>query len=921
MGSPEVVAQGHLVPVDLRCAHQEEPLSVEMERVRFRWRTTGPGPGGRQTAYQVLVGRPDEEPSGRPELVWDSGRVESEDASDIAYSGAPLANARRHWWKVRVWDEAGRPSPYSAAAGFETALGPDAWEAVLIGLGPDNEPYEPPSGEGPVDPVILAMKPAPYLRRAFILDQEVRLARLHATALGTYQISLNGRRVGNSVLAPGWTDYSERMLYQTYDVTGLLNRDENVVAAIVADGWACSFYGEDPKRPGGHYARDPQLLLQLEVTFDDGSRWRLVTNQEWRSSTGAVVYADLLMGERREHEREPRGWDRPGYDASGWRGVSCHERGPALLVADPGPPVRVTGYLPAQSIARGPSGELVVDFGQNLAGWCRLIVDQPEGTDIRVRHGEVLGADGSLYVDNLGTARQADSYTTAGGQEVFEPRFTVHGFRYAEIMGLSGGLGPGAVTACTVGSDTPRTGSFECSAAGVNRLYTNIDWSQRDNFLSIPTDCPQRNERLGWLGDAQIFVRTAAYNRDVASFFSKWLDDVVDAQLPSGAFPDFAPLLGHKRPGAPAWGDAGVIVPWTIYKMYGDRAILERCFRAMTAWMDFLEAANPDRLRARGLGNNYGDWLAPKGDLTPRVLLATAYWAYDATLMAEVAGVLGHPEQAARYEALGQRVREAFARHYVDDAGRLMGDTQTGYVLALHMDLVGEDLRPALAAHLVEAIARQDWHLSTGFVGVGYLLPVLSSTGHNDVAYRLLEQRSFPSWLYTVDRGATTIWERWDGWTEERGFQSPRMNSFNHYSLGSVGEWLYRFVLGIELAPRAAGFDRLVLRPHPGGSLTFARGSFRSVRGEIATSWALESSRFTFSVRLPPNVQASVRIPSGEPSSVVDGTGRGPARVEDYPGETGQREAVFEVGPGEYSFSGAALGGCATPRPVSPTMI
>jgi alpha-L-rhamnosidase len=882
---------------------------VEVERVRFSWRVAGQGTGRRQTAYQLLVGHADEEPPGGAELVWDSGRVESEDASDAAYAGPRLGTAQRYWWKVRVWDETGQPSPYSAPAAFETALGADQWEAVLIGLGPDDKPYEPPSGHGPVDPVLLGMKPAPYLRCAFVLDEAVRRARLYATALGTYQLSVNGHRAGDRVLAPGWTDYAKRMLYQAYDVTGLLTRGENVVAAVVADGWACGFYGEDPKRPGGHYARDPQLLLQLEMTLADGSRRRVVTDHDWKTSTGAVVYADLLMGERREHQREPQGWDRPGYDASGWRGVSCGELGQARLVADPGPAVRVTEEVPARQVTRGPSGELVVDFGQNLTGWCRLVVDQPEGTDIRVRHGEVLSGDGSLYVDNLGTARQADSYTAAGGRQVFEPRFSFHGFRYAEITGLSGDLGPGAVTACAVGSDIPRTGSFECSAAEVNRLFANIDWSQRDNFLSIPTDCPQRNERLGWLGDAQIFVRTAAYNRDVASFFAKWLDDVTDAQLPSGAFPDFAPLLGDHRPGAPAWGDAGVIVPWTIYKMYGDRGILERELGAMTAWMDFLDAANPDRLRARGLGNNYGDWLAPKGDLTPRGLLATAYWAYDATLMAEVARVLGHPDQAARYDELGRQVRQAFVRHYVDEAGRLMGDTQTGYVLALHMGLVGEDLRPVLAAHLVEAIAREEWHLSTGFVGVGYLLPVLSSTGHNDVAYRLLEQRSFPSWLYAVDRGATTIWERWDGWTEERGFQSPRMNSFNHYCLGSVGEWLYRFVLGIELAPGAAGFSRLVLRPYPGGSVSFARGSFRSVRGEIATSWALDRGRFTFSVQVPPNVQARVCIPSAEPSAVRDGGGRGPTRVEDYPGETGQREAVFEVGSGEYSFSGAALSG------------
>ena len=341
-----------LVPVDLRCAHKEGPLSVEIERARFSWRADGPGAGRRQTAYQVLVGHADAAPSANAELVWDSGRVESDDASDVAYAGAPLGMARRYWWKVRVWDEAGRPSPYSAAAVFETALSTDDWEAVLIGLGPRDKPYEPPSGYGPVDPVLLGMKPAPYFRCAFFLDKVVRRARLYATALGTYQVSINGHAVGDAVLAPGWTDYAKRMLYQTYDVTGLLTPGENVVAAIVADGWACSFYGEDPKHPGAHYAGEPQLLLQLEMTFTDGSERRLVTNDEWRSSTGTVVYADLIMGERREHDREPEGWDRPGYDASGWRGVSCGEAEHCLLVADPGPPVRATKDLPPRRMDR-----------------------------------------------------------------------------------------------------------------------------------------------------------------------------------------------------------------------------------------------------------------------------------------------------------------------------------------------------------------------------------------------------------------------------------------------------------------------------------------------------------------------------------------------------------------------------------------
>ncbi len=435
---------------------------------------------------------------------------------------------------------------------------------------------------------------------------------------------------------------------------------------------------------------------------------------------------------------------------------------------------------------------------------------------------------------------------------------------------MSRDLAPADATACVVHSDTPRTGFFECSSPGVNRLHANIDWGQRANFISIPTDCPQRDERLGWLGDAQIFARTAAYNRDVASFFSKWLDDLSDAQLSSGAFTDFAPRLGREQEAAPAWGDAGVIVPWTVYKMYGDTGVLERNLRSMTAWMDFLSTSNPTRLRTQQLGNNYGDWLAPKGDFTPRELLATAYWAYDAVLMADACRAVGRSDDASRYDQLANEVRDAFVQEYVGPTGTVGNGTQTAYVLALHMGLLPEHLRAQAATHLVEALAREDWHLGTGFVGVGYLMPVLSSNGYSDVAYRLLEQRSFPSWLYTVDRGATTIWERWDGWTDDNGFQSALMNSFNHYALGSVGEWLYRFVLGIELAPGAAGFDRVEIRPHPGGSLSYARGSFRSVRGEISTAWARDgpASRWR-STYLPMSGPVSTCLPLGPARSWV----------------------------------------------------
>jgi len=426
----------------------------------------------------------------------------------------------------------------------------------------------------------------------------------------------------------------------------------------------------------------------------------------------------------------------------------------------------------------------------------------------------------------------------------------------------------------------------------------------------VPTDCPQRDERLGWLGDAQIFARTACYNRDVAAFFAKWLDDVADAQLAGGAFTDIAPRIGgFARTGAPAWADAGVIVPWTLYRMYGDRSIVARHFGAMTAYMDSLERANPDYLRCHDFGAGYNDWLAPGADDTPRELLATAYWAHDAALMAEMAGAIGRDAEAGRYRALRERIGAAFADAFVSADGRVTSGTQTAYVLGLHMGLVPEGLRAAAAAELARAIERAGGHLTTGFVGVGYLLPVLSSTGQDELAYRLLAQRTRPSWRFMLDQGATTIWERWDGCTPEHGFASPAMNSLNHYSLGSVGEWLYRFVLGIEPAAGAAGFGRLTVRPHAGGELDWAAGSYHSVGGPIRVRWQRSGGEFGLDLELPPNSTASVRVPSADPDRVRDEAGRSPGGTAGFPGAAGVREAVFEVGSGSHRFTGPAASG------------
>jgi alpha-L-rhamnosidase len=748
------------------------------------------------------------------------------------------------------------------------------------------------------------MNPAPYLRRSFVISQPVASARLYVTALGLYEARLNGERVGDAVLAPGWTDYAQRVAYQTYDVTGLLRPGENVLGALLADGWYAGFTGFDAKRAGAHYGTAPEFLAQLVIGFTGGTSQMVVTDAHWRARFAAIRHADLLMGERHDLAREPHGWDAPGFDDAAWFPVRSRDLDRRALVADPGPPIRVTQEIAPVSVTGDGAGRYIADFGQNLTGWLKVAVDGPAGACVRIRHAEVLDSGGRLYTENLRTARQTDEFVTSGGPEVLEPRFTVHGFRYAEISGYPGQPGPGDIVARVVHSDIPATGSFESSADWLGQLLRAIDWGQRGNFISVPTDCPQRDERLGWLGDAQIFARTACYNRDVAAFFAKWLDDVADAQHESGAFPDIAPRLSIPWSGSPAWGDAGVIVPWTLHTMYGDTAILHRHFSAMTRWMDLLERENPDYLRTRNLGNGYNDWLAPGEDDTPRELLATAYWAHDAALMAGIAEATGRPEQAAGYRALRAKIGAAFAGSFVAADGQIASGTQTAYALGLHMRLIPEELREAAAGYLVGAIRAADWHLSTGFVGVGYLLPVLSSTGHDEVAYRLLEQRSAPSWRYMIEHGATTIWERWDGWTAERGFQSASMNSFNHYALGSVGEWLYRFVLGIDQEPGSAGFQRLLIRPHPGGSLRWARGSYESVRGLIRTEWRLDGDQFRLRVEVPPSAVASVRVPSPDGRMVRDAAGHGPVQVASFPGVPGVAEAVFGVGPGTHEFSG-----------------
>jgi alpha-L-rhamnosidase len=901
-----------LRPVGLECEYRTDPLGIGERSPRLSWTLEAEGRGRAQSAYRVLVAGNEEDLEAERNLLWDSGRVESGRTIGVEYEGEALRSGSQCLWKVRVWDGTDDPSPYSRPAVFETGLLERSdWEGTWIsaGKGPAGD-LEPPSGDE-YDDLANGLAPSPYLRREFPLDKPVRRARMYATARGVYELYINGNRVENDVLAPGWTDYDRRIQYQTYDVTPLLAEGPNILGAVLGDGWFAGFFGFDPKHRGALYGARPQLLAQLAVEYEDGTTESLATDGSWSCSTGPILYSDLLMGESYDARREMPGWAESGFDDSGWHGVEAEELGSTNLVAQPDEGIRVTEELEALAVTEPESGRYVFDLGRNMVGWVRLKVEGEAGTKVTLRHAETLNPDGTIYTENLRSARQTDTYTLkGGGEEIYEPRFTFHGFRYVEVTGYPDELRPGAITGRVVHSATPPSGSFECSSSLVNELQENIVWGQRGNFLSVPTDCPQRDERLGWMGDAQVFVRTASYNMDVAAFFEKWMVDVQDAQSPEGAFPDVAPLLRGSelidlRWGAPAWGDAGVIVPWTIYRTYGDTRIVERHYDAMVRWMEYLHEANPDLIRKNRMGNNYGDWLSPKGDHTPKHLLATAYWAHDAKLMAEMAVATGRNEDAKKYRDLNGRIKAAFQETYVSPDGWIEGDTQTCYLLALHMDLLPQELRSAAAEHLVRTIEREDWHLSTGFVGVGYLCPVLTEAGYTDVAYRLLENETYPSWGYTIKNGATTIWERWDGWTEENGFQSPNMNSFNHYSLGSVGEWLYRYVAGIDLG--TPGYGQIVIRPRPGGSLTHARAEYDSVRGRLSSSWKIEDGRFILEALVPPNTTATVQVPCSD--DVTEG-GR---PVHEAVGvefvRAGGGETVLAVGSGRYEFEGRMVRG------------
>jgi len=745
----------------------------------------------------------------------------------------------------------------------------------------------------------LFLPPVPHLRATFRLEKPVRSATLYATALGIFDVYLNGRRVTEEYFNPGWTDYARRVYYRAFDVTGNLQGGENAIGATLADGWYSGYIGWGKVRD--HYGKKPRFRCQLHVEFTDGSTRTVATGKSWRASTGPIREADFLMGEFHDARLEMAGWDRPGFNDSKWETVATGAEVDPVIQAHPGPPVKAYAEFRAEKITEPSSGIYILNLGQNFAGVSRLTLSGEPGQKITLRFAERLNPDGTFYTTNLRGARAKDTYICRGGSvEVWQPRFTFHGFQYVEVTGLRKRPGKDTVVGVALSSATPVVGRFECSDKMLNRLHSNIYYTQRSNFIDIPTDCPQRDERLGWTGDAQVYIGAATLNTDVQAFFTKWLVDLEDGQRKDGQFPMVAPVKVAGDDGGPAWADAGTICPWTIYSVYGDRRVLEEHYDGMTRFVEFCKnRSTPDLLPPKKF-HCFGDWLSIKAD-TPKDVIYTSYFAYSTALTARAARVLGKEGDAEKYGALHKRIKEAFNRAYVAEDGRIRGNTQACYVLALAHDLLDEEKQKLAAKYLVEDIESRRWHLSTGFIGTKDLMLVLAKIGRNDVAYRLLHNDTFPSWGFSIKHGATSIWERWDGWTPEKGFQDPGMNSFAHYSFGAVYQWMVENMGGIRSG--APGYGKIIIHPQPGGRLKWARVGYDSIRGPIESSWKLEKGKFLLDVKIPTGSTAAVHIPASRASDITESGGpldraRGVKLL--------RREAdrvVLEVESGSYRFA------------------
>ncbi len=820
-------------PAYLRCEYLTNPLGIDVKSPRLSWinePSDGDGRGLVQFAYQVIVSSNLEDLDKGTGDLWDTGKVNSDKSSHVEYTGRQLHAGERCFWKVKTWSNLGDEPAWDECPTAWWEMGPlvmDDWHgAAWIGA-----PAKPPRTVLVQDTTrpglqqVIASEASPLLRKDFSITGQPAKAVLYITALGEYEARINGARVGNRFLAPEWTDYGTRVQFQAYDVSHMVNEGENTFGAMLADGWYMGLLGPGDKVRQRYYGTERRLLACLVVTTPSGKS-SIVTDGSWQvNPEGPVRSSDHFLGESYDASFESPGWDRPGFDPASWKPALVDTTILVNLVAQMNEPIRVFKEFRPRTLIEQDKGTFIFDMGQNIVGFCKIRLGGPRGTEVIVRHGEMLDDDGTLHVDNLRLAAATDTYMLDGsGTRWFQPRFTFHGFRYVEVTGLDGNPTLDDIVGLAFSSDPPVAGAFECSNPMLNQLWRNILWTQRDNMHSIPTDCPQRNERMGWMGDAQVFAQTAIYNMDMAAFFSKFTRDMRDAQGEEGMYTDFAPHpfpTKHVNSFGPGWADCGIIIPWRMYTSYGDTRILKEHYDSMKRYVDLIIDENPDGIW-KFCGSNYGDWLHgdtikdaegyPHGKAElPKDVYATYFYFLSTSLLSKIAGILGKDKDKEYYASWRDKVRAAFRAAFVDGNKRIKGDTQSAYAMALGFGIHPENEQATTLERLLAALGEYDNRLSTGFISTPHMMLELSARGQNELAYALAESKRFPSWGYTIENGATTIWERWDGYVKGRGFQDKGMNSFNHYSIGAVGEWFYRIVLGINFDESSPGMERVVL--------------------------------------------------------------------------------------------------------------
>ncbi|TDE10502.1 alpha-L-rhamnosidase [Dyadobacter psychrotolerans] len=921
-----------LKPVYLRCEYKENPVT-DAAAPRLSWELTSAENGQLQTGYQILAASSESKLTESLADLWNSQKVNGRATSQVEYAGKPLLSRQICFWKVRSWDKNGTPGEWSSTAKWEMGLlDKKQWIADWIGLDLDN------LGKGKT----YHLPPAPYLRKTINIKPGFVKARLYVTALGLYEFSINGKKTGDDFLTPGWTDYDKRVYYQTYDVTSQIKAGANALASQLSYGWYAGYLGYSLLVGNPvvrtFYGKVPLLKAQLEVEYVGGKIETFATSGQWKASVGALLESDLLNGETYDARKEFSGWNIAGFKDQEWQNVQVYpDKADRQIQVYPGPPVKVTQTLAVKNTIARPEGSYIFDMGQNFAGIIRLKVKGSAGDTIRLRFGEKLHPDGRLMTENLRMARATDTYILKGDAkgEMWEPKFTYHGFQYVEIKGLKEKPSESTLTGLVIGSDTPKVGSFETDNKMINQLYSNIDWTQRANYVDIPTDCPQRDERVGWTGDAQVYVKSATFNRDVASFFTKWVVDLNDGQYENGAYPLYAPRPNLRKTDtfSPGWMEAGIICPYQVYRSYGDTRMISQGWPYMVAFMDFLEK--------RGKGNGvfkeksfedidpkggFGDWLS-FGKKTPPDMLASFYYTYCADLMAEMAGAIGNVKDQEKFTSTAAKVRKAILEHYTDASGRFVcdsaaygngagyvdgqlgftGNTQTAYANAIYMNILSKPDQRKAGLYLTELLEKNGGKLATGFLGAKPLLPALSSTGHSDAAYKLFLSKEFPSWGFEVENGSTTIWERWDSFTKEDGFKyNAAMNSFSHYAFGAVCEWMFGNAAGIQASK--PGFAEFDIRPEIApddlgdGGIKHLKASYHSINGTILSEWQKQADKLVLKISVPVNTVANVYVP-GKMSDqlLVDGKKIGSSAFVKLKGEQAGY-VILEVGSGSYSI-------------------